>query len=48
MQKHNIHEKVPVLTAEDETSKAEIKYCQKTDELIGFCGKKGKEEDEHK
>ena len=46
MQKHNIHEKV---TAEDETSsKAEIKYCQKTDDLIGFCGKKGKEEDGHK
>ena len=47
MQKHNVH--VPVLTAEDETSiKAEIKYCQKTDELIGFCGKKGKEEDGQK
>ena len=50
MQMHNIHEKVPVLTAGVETSiKAEIKYCcQKTEELIGFCGKNGKEEDEHK
>ena len=41
MKKHNISNRVPVLTAEDETAiKAVVSYGQEFDELIGFCGAK--------
>ena len=41
LSKYGITDRVPVLTAEDETAiKSIISYDQKRDELIGFCGEK--------
>eukprot|EP00112_Aurelia_sp_Birch-Aquarium-sp1_P008356 Seg1918.2 transcript_id=Seg1918.2/GoldUCD/mRNA.D3Y31 product="hypothetical protein" protein_id=Seg1918.2/GoldUCD/D3Y31 len=40
--------RVPVLTAEDETSiKAVVEYNQKTDQLVGFCGVKSENPKDH-
>lgn len=39
---------MPTIAAEDETAiKKIVQYCQKTDQLIGFCGMKNSSDNHH-
>ncbi len=49
LDKNGIKNKVPVLTAEDETAiKAVVTYSQQSDELNGFCGLNTENPNDHR